>query len=118
MLDGRRKVDDHRVGRRRAPRAGDRLADLERELELGVMEALGRVLEADAVAGEAAAHLRAPHGQLPSALVRGVHRPVVDPRRPDHWIGEIRTSSSTPIPSSVDASPRLIASASEDHASS
>ncbi len=55
------------IGRRRAPRAGDRLADLEREVELGVMEALGRVLEADAVAGEAAAHLRAAHGQLGDA---------------------------------------------------
>ena len=41
VLDRRRQVDDHRLLRRRGPFGGDRLADLERVLELGVVEALG-----------------------------------------------------------------------------
>ena len=40
-LDGRRQVDDHPLVGRRLPRLHDRLADLERELELGAVEALG-----------------------------------------------------------------------------
>ena len=47
LLDGRRQVDDHlRLGRR-PPLLRDRLADLEGVVELGVVEALGRVLEDD-----------------------------------------------------------------------
>jgi hypothetical protein len=40
-LDGRRQVDDHPLSGRRLPRLHDRLADLQRELELGAVEALG-----------------------------------------------------------------------------
>jgi len=41
VLDGRREVDDHLLGRRRLPLVRDRLADLERVFQLGVVEALG-----------------------------------------------------------------------------
>ena len=47
VLDRRRQVDDHRLLDGRAPLGGDRLADLERVVELGVVEALRRVLEDD-----------------------------------------------------------------------
>ena len=64
VLDSRRQVDDHRRLPGRPPCVRDGLADLEREVELGVVEALRRVLEANGVVGEPAAHLRAAHGQL------------------------------------------------------
>ena len=44
-LDGRRQVDDHLLAGRRPPLVGDRLADLERVVELRVVEAFRRVLE-------------------------------------------------------------------------
>ena len=47
LLDGRRQVHDHLRLRRRPPLLRDALADLERVVELGVVEALGRVLEDD-----------------------------------------------------------------------
>ncbi len=67
VLDRRRQVDDHGIRRRRHPFAGDGFADLERVLELRVVEALGRVLEADGPArgvGEPPAHLGAADGEL------------------------------------------------------
>ena len=66
-LDGRRQVDDHLLVRRRPPLVRHRLADLERVLELRVVEALGRVLEDDLRAGlrrELLAELRAADGEL------------------------------------------------------
>ncbi len=46
-LDRRRQVDDHLLLARRPPLGDHRLADLERVVELGAVEALGRVLEDD-----------------------------------------------------------------------
>ena len=66
MLDRRRQVDDHLLGRRRPPFPGHRLTDLERVFELRVVEALGRVLEHDlrvALVCELLAHFRPPHGE-------------------------------------------------------
>lgn len=42
-LHRRRQVDDHLAGRRRSPDGADRIADLEREIQLGQAEGLGRV---------------------------------------------------------------------------
>ena len=66
-LDGRRQVDDHLLLGRRPPLRGDRLADLERVVELGVVEALRRVLEDDLGVGlgrELLAERRAADGEL------------------------------------------------------
>ena len=46
-LDRRRQVDDHLLVARRPPLGDHRLADLERVVELGAVEALRRVLEHD-----------------------------------------------------------------------
>ena len=46
-LDGRRQVDDHPLLARRPPLGDHRLADLERVVVFGAVEALGRVLELD-----------------------------------------------------------------------
>ncbi len=66
-LDGRRQVDDHlRVGSG-IPLLRDGLADLERVVELRVVEALRRVLEHHVrrgARGELLAERRAPHGKL------------------------------------------------------
>ena len=43
-LDRARQVDDHLLLRRRLPDVHHRLADLDREIELGAAEALGRIL--------------------------------------------------------------------------
>src|SRR5579864_1904086 len=51
VLDRRRQVDDHLLVGRRQPFRRDRLADLEREVELRVVEALGRVLEDNLAVG-------------------------------------------------------------------
>jgi hypothetical protein len=51
-LDRRRQVDDHLLRRRRLPGRHHCLTDPQCELELGAVEALRRVLEDDAVAGE------------------------------------------------------------------
>ena len=67
LLDRRRQVDDHLLRGRRAPLVRDRLADLERVVELGVVEALGRVLEDDLgrrLGGEALAQPRPAHRQV------------------------------------------------------
>ena len=66
-LDGRRQVDDHLLVRRRPPLLGDGLADLERVVELRVVEALRRVLEDDLrvrLRCQRLAELGAPHGEL------------------------------------------------------
>ncbi len=70
VLDRRRQIDNHLLGPRWVPLGRDGLADLEREVELGVMEALRRVLEHDVrvrLAGEPLAHLGAAHGELGDA---------------------------------------------------
>ena len=66
-LDRRRQVDDHLRGGCRAPLVRDGLADLERIVELRVVEALRRVLEDDLRARlrrELLAELRAADGEL------------------------------------------------------
>ena len=77
-LDRRREVEDHPLLLRRAPLRHHRLADLERVVELGPVEALRRVLEHDLGprrAGELLAERRAADGELGDALAcRGGRR--------------------------------------------
>ncbi len=70
-LDRRRQVDDHPLVRCGAPLVRDRLADLERVVELRVVEALRRVLEDDRRARlrrQLLAELRAADGELGDAV--------------------------------------------------
>ena len=71
-LDRRRQVDDHLLLGRRPPRRCRRLADLERIVELGAVEALGRVLEDDlgvGLRGELLAEDRAADGEVGDAVL-------------------------------------------------
>ena len=86
LLDGRREVHDHLLGGGRPPLLGDGLADLERVVELRVVEALGRVLEDDLAGGtgsELAAQARPAHGQVgdPVAVEPEDDAPLRDRRR-------------------------------------
>ena len=72
-LDGRGQVQDEAALRRRLEHVHDRLADVQRVVELGASEALGRVLEAHVLAaaqrlGVLAAPLGAAHRDLLDAL--------------------------------------------------
>ena len=71
-LDRGRQVDDHLFIRRRPPDIHDRLADLDREIELGAAEALGRILIDDL----GLRHL----GRELADLPRARHRDVDDAR--------------------------------------
>ena len=67
LLDRRRQVHDHLLVGGRPPLLGHGLADLERVVELRVVEALGRVLEDDlagSIGGELAAQPCPAHGQV------------------------------------------------------
>ena len=84
LLDGRRQVDDHlRLGRR-PPRRDHGLADLERVVELGAVEALGRVLVDDLGAGlrrELLAERRAAHREVGDpGPVEAEHHAALDRR--------------------------------------
>ena len=71
-LDRRRQVDDHLLVARRAPLGDHRLADLERVVELGAVEALRRVLEHDLrrrLRRELLAERRAAHGEIADAVL-------------------------------------------------
>ena len=71
LLDRRREVHDHLRRRRRPPLLGDALADLEGVVELGVVEALRRVLEHDLgrrLLREPLAELGAADGQVRDAV--------------------------------------------------
>ena len=78
-LDRGRQVHDHLLLGRRPPRRRRRLADLERVVELGAVEALRAVLEHDLrvrLPRELLAEPRAAHGQIGDAvLVEAEHDP-------------------------------------------
>ena len=99
VLDRGRQVHDHLRLRRRLPRPGDRFADLERVVELGVVEALGGVLQDDlriALIGEAPAQFRAANGELEDA---GAVEPEDDP--PLHGGRRVvKVDDAAPTPSS------------------
>ena len=78
-LDGRRQVDDHLLVARRTPLGDHGLADLERVVELGAVEALRRVLEDDLGRGpgrELLAERGAADGEVANA---GLVEPEDDP---------------------------------------
>ena len=82
LLDRRRQVHDHLLLRRRPPLRGHALADLERVVELGVVEALRRVLEHDLrrrLGRELLAERRATDGEVgdPARSIRKTTRRCV-----------------------------------------